>query len=117
MLVVDSTLTTWKISSLRDLGLIAYLLKIRLECCFSLNCAVVQIPFLIQMLFTDTFMTLFPPNLRYVNSTLFARRISACLHSALHLITPSIRAGSSLQRAGCAGSFCVPVQCYFKESC
>jgi len=45
MLVVDSALTTWKISSLHDLGLISYLLKIRLECCFSLNCAVVQIHF------------------------------------------------------------------------
>jgi len=45
MLVVDSALTTWKISSLRALGLIAYLLKIRLECWFSLNCAVVQIRF------------------------------------------------------------------------
>ena len=109
MLVVDSALTTWKISSLRDLGLIAYLLKIRLECCFSLKWAVVQIPFLQQMSFTDTFMTLFPPGLRYVNSNLFARRISACLHSALHLTMSSIRAGSSLQR--------VPVQRYFKESC
>jgi len=39
-----------------------------------------------------------PHNLRYVNSTLFARRISACLHSALYLITSSIQAGSSLQR-------------------
>ena len=45
MLVVDSALTTWKISSLRALGLIAYLLKIGLECWFSLNCAVVQIRF------------------------------------------------------------------------
>ena len=70
-----------------------------------------------QMPFTDTFMTLFPPGLRYVNSNLFARRISACLHSALHLIMSSIRAGSSLQRACCTGSFCVPVQRYFKESC
>ena len=117
MLVVDSALTIWKISSLKSqstetsaLGLIAKLLKIRLECWFLLNCCCAD-SLLQQMRFTHTFMTLFPPDLRYVNGILF----TACLHSALHLITYSIRAGSSLQRACCTGFLCVRVLRYFKE--